>query len=77
MAREKMDYRANIVNIKEMFPDVGALTVDQVAKWLSVDKRTVKALIERYRNPLPAVDVGSGKNKVYRVSVEALARFSS
>ena len=77
MAREKADYRANIVNIKEMFPDVGALTVEQVAKWLSVDKRTVKSLIERCRNPLPAVDIGSGKNKVYRVSVEALARFSS
>lgn len=77
MAREKTDYRANIANIREMFPDVGALTVEQTAKWLSVDKRTVKALIERYRNPLPAVDVGNGKNKVYRVSVEALARFSS
>lgn len=77
MAREKTDYRANIANIREMFPDVGALTVEQTAKWLSVDKRTVKALIERYRNPLPAVDIGNGKNKVYRISVEALARFSS
>lgn len=77
MAREKTDYRANIANIRAMFPDVGALTVEQTAKWLSVDKRTVKALIERYRNPLPAVDVGNGKNKVYRISVEALARFSS
>lgn len=77
MPREKIDYRANIANIKEMFPDVGALTIDQVAKWLSVDRRTVKLLIQRRFNPLPAVDIGIGKNKVYRVSVEALARFAS
>ena len=77
MAREKIDYRANIANIKEKFPGVGALTVPQVAEWLGVDKRTVKVLIERRREPLPAVDVGSGKLKVYRVSIEALARFVS
>ena len=77
MARERLDYRTNIANIKEKFPGVGALTVPQVAEWLQVDKRTVKALIERKREPLPAVDVGSGKLKVYRVSIEALARFVS
>ena len=77
MAREKLDYRANIAHIKEMFPGVGALTVPQVAEWLQVDKRTVKGLIERKREPLPAVDIGSGKIRVYRVSVEARARFAS
>jgi hypothetical protein len=77
MAREKKDYRANLASIREMFPDSGMLTVLQAAAWLAVDRRTVTALIERSRDPLPAVDVGKGKNKVYRVSVEALARFSS
>lgn len=77
MPREKADYRSNIENIRDMFPGVGALTVDEVAKWLSVDKRTVKSIIERRGNPLPAVNIGGGKNKVYRVSVEALARFVS
>lgn len=78
MAREKRDYRANIASIREMFPDAGMLTVVQVAKWMSVDRRTVTALIERKSEPLVAVDVGAGsKNKVYRVSVESLARFSS
>lgn len=78
MGREKRDYRANIASIKEMFPDSGMLTVLQVAKWMSVDRRTVTALIERKREPLVAIDVGKGiKNKVYRVSVESLARFSS
>lgn len=77
MSREKTDYRANIANIKEIFPDVGALTVAQTAKWLSVDPRTVKSLIQRRCNPLTAIDIGTGKNKVYRVPIEALARFTS
>lgn len=77
MPREKVDYRANIASIREKFPGAGMLTVPQVADWLQVDKRTVAALIQRKREPLPAVDIGSGKNRVYRVSVEALARFSS
>jgi hypothetical protein len=78
MGREKKDYRANIASIREMFPDVGMLTVPQVATWMSVDRRTVTAMIERRRDPLVAVDVGNGKkNKVYRVSIEALARFVS
>lgn len=77
MAREKTDYRANIANLREVFPNVGALTVEQAAKWLSVDRRTVKALIQRRSNPLPAIDIGAGKNKIYRVPVEALARFVS
>ena len=77
MPREKMDYRANIMNIREMFPNAGMLTVPQVADWLQVDRRTVAVLIQRRKDPLPAVNVGSDKKKIYRVSVEALARFSS
>lgn len=77
MAREKIDYRANIASIREKFPGAGMLTVPQVADWLQVDRRTVTTLIQRRRDPLPAVDIGGGKNRVYRVSVEALARFSS
>ncbi len=77
MPREKIDYRANIASIREMFPDVRMLTVPQVAEWLQVDRRTVAGLIQRRRDPLPAVNVGSDKKKTYRVSVEALARFSS
>lgn len=78
MAREKIDFRANIANIREAFPGVGALSVGQAAQWLGVDKRTIVAMIERRVNPLPAANVSLGKkNKVYRVSVEALARFVS
>lgn len=77
MAREKIDYRSNIASIREMFPGAGMLTVPQVAGWLQVDRRTVAGLIQRRRDPLPAVNIGSEKKKIYRVSVEALARFSS
>lgn len=63
---------------RDRLPGTGMLTVSQVAEWLNVERRTVTALIERYKNPLPAVDIGAGgKNRAYRVSVEALARFSS
>jgi excisionase family DNA binding protein len=78
MGREKLNYRANIANIRDAFPGVGALSVAQAAQWLGVDKRTIVAMIERRVNPLPAANVSLGKkNKVYRVSVEALARFVS
>ena len=77
MPREKPDYRANIASIREKFPDARMLTVPQVAEWLQVDRRTVSGLIRRRSDPLPAVNVGSEKKRIYRVSVEALARFSS
>ena len=75
MAREKADYRANLARLEEEFPNMGMLTVDEVARWLKVDRHTVTALIKKKR--LPAVDVGLGRyNAKYRVSVESLARFS-
>ena len=78
MPREKVDFRANIANIREAFPGVGALSVEQAAQWLGVNRRTIVGMIERRVNPLPAANVSLGKkNKVYRVSVEALARFVS
>ena len=78
MSREKTDYRANIARIRESFPGRGMLTVEEAASWLSVTRKTVTALIERKANPLPAVNIGrSAKYKTYRISVEALARFSS
>lgn len=76
MAREKEDYRTNLARIEMMFPGEGMLTVSQAAKWLKVDRHKVTGLIISRR--LPAVDVGLGKkNSSYRISVEALARFSS
>lgn len=76
MAREKADYRTNLLRIEGMFPGEGMLTVSQVAKWLKCDRHKVTALIGRGR--LTAVNIGSGRqNASWRVSVESLARFSS
>ena len=78
MAREKADFRANMARIRESFPQKGMLTVEEAAEWLSVTRKTVTSLIERKVNPLPAVNVGtSARYKSYRISIEALARFSS
>jgi excisionase family DNA binding protein len=74
----KADYRANIARLNDMFPGKSMLTVDEVAEWLSVNRKTVTSLIVRKVNPLPAVNVGAtSRYKSYRVSVEALAKFSS
>lgn len=76
MVREKLDYRANLSRLCEMFPGDGMLTVSECAKWLKCDRQKVTALIER--DKLPAVNVGSGRKYAsWRVSVESLARFSS
>lgn len=76
MPREKLDYRTNIARLGEMFPGEGMLTVSEAARWLKIDRQKVTALIRKGR--LPAVEVGLGKkNSVYRIAVEALARFSA
>lgn len=54
--------------------EIQALTVDQVAKCLNCDNRTVRRLIENHK--LHAVDIGNGKqNKQYRIPIVELARF--
>lgn len=73
--REKQDYRNNLEAIKEKFPGKCALTVGEVAEYLSIRRQTATKLIESGR--LPGANVGIGKNKCYRVSIETLARFSS
>ena len=73
--REKDLYRENLMMLREAFPHRNTLTVNEVADWLSVTRRTVEYLIEK--NRLPAINVGKGKYNIYRVTLEALARFSS
>ena len=77
MAREKQDYREQLALISAVFPGRINLTVAEAAKALGVDRRTVKALIERRVDPLPATRVGNGKtNKTYIIPIASLARFS-
>ena len=74
--REKEMYRDNLMAIKEAFPGKRCLTVPEVAKYLGVDRRKVKDLIECKQ--LPAANMATTKTyKSYRVSIESLARFLS
>lgn len=71
--REKDGYRDAIALIGMMFPDKKMLTVEETASALCCGRRTVTSLIEKGK--LPAVDVGLGKYRIYRVSVKDLAKF--
>ena len=74
--REKEMYRDNLMEIREAFPGKRCLTVQEVGEWLGIDRRSVTKLIEEKK--LPAANVSAGAtNKVYRVSIESLARFLS
>lgn len=70
--REKEGYRDNIAALNEAFPGQRWLTVNDVASYLGIDKRTVKGLITKKK--LPATDVGCGKNKIYRINKLELAK---
>ena len=72
--RESEGFRETIADIRGFFGmEVQTLTVDQVAKYLNCNRGTVTRLIEKKR--LQAADIGSGKYGVYRISIQALARF--
>lgn len=71
--REKDTYRDNLAAIKEAYPGAKTLSVDQVAEYLSVDRRTVTSLIKD--GAIKAIDTNpKGTYKKYRVTIEALAR---
>lgn len=71
--RENENFREMMAEIKFEFGDIKMLDVPQVAKLLNCDRRTVKLLIEKRK--LPAVDISTGVNKIYRIPVDSLARF--
>lgn len=75
MARERLDYRANLARVREFCED-HVLTVGEVSRFLKIDRHKVTRLIESGK--LVGVNVGLGKkNATWRVSAEALARFIS
>lgn len=78
MAREKQDYRDQLAILTEIFPGRATLTVSEAARVLGVDRRRVKAMIERRTDPLPAQDTSAGgTNKCYIIPIAALARFTA
>ena len=80
MAREKEGYRENLElitrKIEERFPNsMGMLTTEQVAEFLNCTVQTVINNIKKNSKPLPAVNIASGKKRVYRIPVTGLARW--
>lgn len=71
--RENENFREMMADIKLEFGDIKMLDVAQTAKMLNCDRRTVKLLIEKKK--LPAVDISTGVNKIYRIPATSLARF--
>lgn len=75
--KEKKDYRDQLALISAVFPGRINVSVAEAAKALGIDRRTVKALIERKVDPLPATRIGRGKvNTTYIIPIAALARFT-
>jgi excisionase family DNA binding protein len=78
MGREKVNFREQLGLLNDLFPGKITLTVSEAASVLGVDRRTVRAMIERKYNPLPAQIVGKTNNKTrYIIPKTAVARFSA
>lgn len=74
--REPEGYRDQIERISLIHPDKIALTVEETAKILGVNRRVVTHLIETKK--LFAQNVSTGKeNSRYLVPIAALARFTT
>lgn len=74
---EKQGYREQLEVLLKMFPNRTALNVQEVAKVMNCNERTVKAAIERRKDPLPARNIAqsSAQRKRYLIPITALARW--
>lgn len=71
---EKEGYREQLAELKELFPNKIALTVQEVAKVLGVDRRQVNRLIRDRK--IAATNLNATKtNRRYVISLTTLARF--
>lgn len=72
MAREIEGYRERLAELNELFPHQTWLSQSDVARYLGVDRRTVRRLIDNKK--VTAYDVGVGDYKIYRIDKHELAR---
>lgn len=71
---EKEGYREQLAELKGLFPGKIALTVQEVAKVLGVDRRQVNRLIRDRK--IAATNLNATKtNRRYVISLTTLARF--
>lgn len=73
--REKKDYREQVGLLNDLYPNKITLSVVETASVLGIDKRTVRALIDR--KALPATQIGGKKKKIYIIPKAAVARLAS
>ena len=72
MGREIEGYRENIADLNEAFPNQRWLNQSEVARYLGVDRMTVRRMIERGK--IVAYNIGVGKYKIYRIDKLDLAK---
>lgn len=71
--RECVGYREQIEALALVYPGKVSLTISETAKALGIDRRTVKALIERKK--LYAIDISMGdKYTRYLIPITAIAK---
>lgn len=69
---EKQGYRENIALIAEAFPGQIAISVDEAAKVMGVNRNTVYEAVKRKVNPIPSQKVN---RKRIVIPVAGLARW--
>ena len=72
---EKPGYRDQLEVLLEKFPGRATLTVPEVAEVLCVSALTVRNMIRRKQNPLPAQNMSTKKHAIYHIPITALARW--
>ncbi len=77
MAREREGYRDMLELLLMQFPGRTSLKVDEAAAALGLHRTTVTEAINRRYDPLPAQQVGEGKQRrSYIIPITGLARWA-
>ena len=69
---EKKGYREQLEMLKDRFPDRVTISLQETAKVLGVNIKTVYSARERVKNPLPSIQIA--KNR-YIVPITSLAKW--
>ena len=69
---EKALYRETLAYLCELLPGKSSLSIEEVASFFDVDRKTAYSWVRRVRNPLPIIPTGG---RCMRVSIPALANW--
>lgn len=61
---ELVGYYETLATIRELYPDRAAIDVEECARVLGCNVKTVYQSIHRVKNPLPSVKMGSRKTMI-------------